>query len=277
MRYRDDAAAGFLLVTGEIVPQQLRIGAFEKGEGTGLRGLVGAVSENDHAVQVVALGGEGPFESRERGELPRVVVVIDGLDDVEPDIAVKVEAFRGVPALHGADIDDVGECRHAPLLAGVEQRVGLCAPFVGQKPGIRRTHRRRQPQHLGVLGDGEEVEGPDQLHRLPGIRQDPLAAGDAERVVHGEAGADQSGVEGDLGVKVQVAEQHLVGIVAVDEWGIGHLLGHRLRADNALEGVGSEAGGCCEQHRHASNRFSLVIRFHFDLLPVSVSARKNIG
>ena len=55
-----------------------------------------------------------------------------------------------------------------------------------------------------MVGNGEEVERPHQLHRLAGVRDHFLAAGEAEPVAGCQRRANQAGIERQVGVEVQV-------------------------------------------------------------------------
>jgi len=76
---------------------------------------------------------------------------------------------------------------------------------------------RRQPNELGVVGDDEEVEWPDELHRLAGVGDHRFAACEAITRIDIEAGPHQAGVKRQVGVEMGIAEEDLVGKGAAGE------------------------------------------------------------
>ncbi len=90
---------------------------------------------------------------------------------------------------------------------------------------------RRQPDQLGMVGNHEEVQRPDELHRLTGVRYDLLATSEAIPLVHPQGRPHQPGVEREIGVEVRVPEEDLVGIIPADIRRVDPLLGEVVLGD----------------------------------------------
>ena len=71
-----------------------------------------------------------------------------------------------------------------------------------------------------MVGDHQEVERPDQLHGLTGVRDHLLTAREAKAGVDVQRGSNQPRIKGKIGVEMGVTEKHAVGI-AVNYAGYG--------------------------------------------------------
>ena len=233
----EDAAARGRLVALHVIPELRGVLAVEHREGADAAGLVGAVGEDHDPVQVVAVGLRGPFEAGHGSEDARLVVGIRQLDELGPDrpghvdVAERIDARRNVgqqPAkgLHRLFPASVERLPHfAPALRGQQDRVG----FANHRG---KTHR------LGVIGQHQEVERPDQPEGLAGVRRDRLAARGAIDVRRRQRGSQQARVRRQVAVDVHVAEQHLVGEVAE---GVGRIVLGGRRVARALSRAGDSA------------------------------------
>jgi hypothetical protein len=81
---------------------------------------------------------------------------------------------------------------HFPFWTLSEALVEPLAVGIGEENGIRIPDHRREPDVFRVIGDHEEIERPDKLHRLPGVGDDLFAAREAIGIVHVQRGADEA-------------------------------------------------------------------------------------
>ena len=127
------------------------------------------------------------------------------------------------------------------LAAGVEVLVELAAVRVGHDVRGAGDDVGDRAHRVGVVGDHVEVEGHAHLHRLAGVGDDLLAAGEAVGVARHQRGAGAAGVGGETGVDVGVAEVDVgrEGVVGVGR--IGPALEHVDRAGEPA-GVLRQAG-----------------------------------
>jgi hypothetical protein len=132
--------------------------------------------------------------------------------EILPDGARQIVGAERVYPLYRAFLDDVREGLHASLVTRIETLVYPSAPGIREQQGIRLADGGREPDHLGMVGNHEEVQWSDQLYRLAGVGDHHLASRHPIAVVGIERGPDQARIEGEVGVEMRVAEKDLVGI-----------------------------------------------------------------
>ena len=213
MRDGGDVTAGLFLVVRQPGPEVARVpGANRRSGGVGhhLTGALGAVTEDHVAVQVVAGDQRGPLEGDEGGEGAGIVELLRGADDVVPDALVG--GVAGLVVELGGDLA-LGELIDQPehglgggLPAGVEVLVELASLRVRQDVRRAVDDVGDGPHGVGVVGDHEKVVGAGELHRLAGVGDHLLAAGEAVGVARHQAGTGAARVGRQTGMHVGVAE-----------------------------------------------------------------------
>lgn len=96
----DRAATRCGFIVSQIVPQQFRVWGIKEGQRDCLAGFIRTVPEQDNPVQVVTLWCEGPFKPAECSKGAGNIVLIHGLYNVEPDIAIQIQSVGRVDAPH---------------------------------------------------------------------------------------------------------------------------------------------------------------------------------
>ena len=93
VRNGQQAATGLLFIVRHPLPQSLRIKALVLRNRNNLLGLVAAVAKYHIAVQIVPVGPRRPFESDERRESTRLVVLVRGLHEFVPVGSLQSDNF----------------------------------------------------------------------------------------------------------------------------------------------------------------------------------------
>ena len=211
MSYRQDIAAGLVLIGLHPFPQIARVVAAEGAHGNewfDLARLVAIVAENHVSVEVVAAGVRRPLIADERGEMARIIGFLGGFDSVLPGALVgkrsreRQKRLRKSPLRECNNHFDCRVCALPPL--------DHVIPFPA---GRIRQHRRltaeqiwKEPHIVGVIRYNQEVERPRQLGWLSRRSRDLLALGKAVSVARTQAGAEGTGVKGIHSVKMGIAE-----------------------------------------------------------------------
>ena len=96
---------------------------------------------------------------------------------------------------------------------------------------IRFRDRRREPDHLGVVGDRQEVQRPNEADCQPGVRDD--------------RGADEPRIEGEIGMEMYVAEEDPVCVFPACVGRVGLLPLLRLARLSSILDVGGRDFHLC--------------------------------
>ena len=219
MRDGQHVRAGLLLEARQVAPEVFRVLAVELGVGQGAVRHAGVAAEDHVAVQVVAADG-GPLEADERGEAPRLVVLVRQRRVGLPGVLHGPVALDGrhLARQRGHDLHRRGEDR--VVVAARQRGVPLLPCFRGQDLGIAAEELRHQAVHLGVVGDHEEVERAREPGAQPVRGADLLAAREAVGVLLADS-AHRARIDRDRRVQVGIAEQDARRIQAP---GIGRVL-----------------------------------------------------
>ena len=109
-------------------------------------------------------------------------------------------------------------------------------------PGRERAHLMtelgriitRDADELGVVGDDEEIQGPDQLYRLTAIGDDLLSPSEAKSLVNTQSGPHQPGIERQVGVEVGITKQDLIRIIPAGEGRVDSLFRESFGGNNTI-------------------------------------------
>ena len=245
MRDSKGLAAHLVLIAGQVLPQVFRILAVEQRERRGSAGLVSAVAEHDDAMEVVSGRCGAPLETGEGREAAGLVKAVGGLDEALPNGACYLRISE--PALPGRGVlQDRLEGFETPLLTRVEPFMQPLAVGIREQDRIRFPDHRREPDVLGVVGDHEKIERPDQLHRLTGVRDDFFPAGEAIGIFHAQRGSYEARVGRKLGVEVSIASVDPVRIGPAGVARVNFLLREIFGGDRKL-GEGREGGASADR------------------------------
>ena len=245
----EHVAAGLFLKCCHVFPQVARIVASrEHREGHHLAGELRVVTEDDVAVEIVAAGVRGPFETDEGGEAAGFVRVLRSVDGFLPGRAIgrRVGCIedRSLELTRAERSDDLHRCL-GPL-SRLHHVIPAATQWVGQELWLPGEQVREEAHVVGVVGDDQEIERPRQLGELTGGRHDLLALGEAVGVARGEARAESPGIHRERRMRMCVAEERPGREVAPGPGRVGPLVGIEPVGRGLVEGadVGDDALLC---------------------------------
>ena len=215
MRDREDIAAGLVLVGLEVPSTGPSGSSLPAGRDRGVRldlaGLVGAVAEDDDAMQVVAAGVRGPLVADEGGETAGLVVGLGRLDVLLPGRAIgrRCRAARRAPAgtcpWRSVSMTSVATLTRLLRRPSGSSRTSAC------RSGRRGTRDRpansfgKKPMLSEWSATTRKSSGRASLTLHAVRRGDLLAAREAEGLCRTEPRAEGAGIHRGAGVQVGVA------------------------------------------------------------------------
>ena len=209
-----DLAASLFLVCLQDLPEIFRPGAASWRicrERLGLARFLGAITIDDHTMQVVARRHlRGPLVANERGELAGVVVFLRRIDRQLPRGAVSLRAGEIHERLgEGAPREVVNDFeRRRVSLPRFDHVRPLLAGGIGEELRLSSEQVREKSHVVGVIGHHQEIERARQLRLLSAGRHHFLAAREAVCVLDAEAIAECARVHRHGGMQVGVTEKH---------------------------------------------------------------------
>ena len=212
---RQYLAAGLVLIGLQNLPEIFRRGAARgriSRERLGLARLVGAVTIDDHTMQVVARRHlRGPLVADERRELAGLVILLGRVERDLPRRPVGLRAgeiHQGLGEGAPREVVDDFKRRRVPL-PGLDHVRPLLPGGIGEEFRLFSEQVREKSHIVGVIGHHEEIERARQLRLLTAGSHHFLAAREAVCVFDAEAIAECARVHRHGGVQVRVTEEHV--------------------------------------------------------------------
>ena len=191
MRDRQDLAIRLFLVGGQIAPQILGIFGIEHRVGQYLRGAFGAVAEDDHAMQVVALRNGAPLKSDEGGEPSGVVEVIRGRHKAMPYRAFDFFVIDELFSL-GHAFEEFPKRAVGLLGPGPEALVQGLAIGIGKQRGIACVQQDGKAHVLRMVRYNQKVQRAEQLDARATASRNLFSACEPECRVRTQCVADET-------------------------------------------------------------------------------------
>ena len=187
-------------------------------------------------MEVVALDQRGPLEADQCREASGIVVFLRRRDDVFPGRAIGGVAGLVIECLGYFALREVRDHVEHRFRGSLATRIegGIQLPTVGilHDVGLSCEDVGNHAQAVGMVSDGQKVEGSPQLHRLSGVRDHLLAPSKTVGITGHEARPATASIGGKSGVHVGIAEIDFGGETAIRVGRVGA----------ALKGVGSQPG-----------------------------------
>ena len=207
VRHVQHLPAGLLLVICKIMPQGFRIGMVEGGQRFHLQGTVGIVAEQNDPMQIVAAWRGTPLVADKGGEQAWLIVFFRGGNGKPPGRGVHARRMQCGLLRAGILHHRCKQSKPAGA-AGVEFIIPFHAYRIGKDFGRAVAQGERQAHVIRMIADQQEIIGAPELGRYPSRGNHFLTARKTECVLRAKASAEQPGIEGIVGVEMQIAPQH---------------------------------------------------------------------